>query len=64
MWFGVIASMKNQQRSTIQSKRMEKTYCTVPNQELSSDSFRKVQLPLAVYAYATTVAVCDSLPAQ
>ena len=36
----------------------------VSNQELSSNSFLTVQLSLAAHAYASTVAVCDSLPVQ
>ena len=52
MWFGVIATLENQRTSTIQSNWSGKNilytgtvgYCT--NQELSSDSFRTVQLSL------------------
>ena len=48
MWFGVIATLENQQTSTIQSNWSGENilygtlvqYCT--NQELSSDSFRTV----------------------
>ena len=52
MWFGVIATLENQRTSTIQSNWSGENilygtlvqYCT--NQELSSDSFRTVQLSL------------------
>ena len=66
MWFGVIATLKNQQTGIIQSNWNEENilYSTVPNQELSSDSFRTVWLPLAVQAYASTVPVYNSLPVQ
>ena len=29
MWFGVIATLKNQRTGTTHSKEMEKTHCTV-----------------------------------
>ena len=61
MWFGVIATLKNQRTGTIKSKEMDRT---VPNQGLISDNFRTVRLPLAVRAYASTVAVWNSLPVQ
>ena len=69
MWFGVIATLENQRTSTIQSNWSGENilygtlvqYCT--NQELSSDSFRTVQLSLH-FTYASTVPVCDSLPVQ
>ena len=52
MWFGVIATLENQRTSAIQSNWSGENilytgtvgYCT--NQELSSDSFRAVQLSL------------------
>ena len=52
MWFGVIATLENQRTSTIQSNWSGENiqYCTLvqycTNQELSSDSFRTVQLSL------------------
>ena len=65
MWFGVIVILKNQ-RGTRQSNWNENNilHSTVPNQELSCDSFCTFRLPLAVHAYASTVPVCNSLPVQ
>ena len=66
MWFGIIATLKNQRTGTTQSNWNEDNllHRTVPNQELSCDSFHTVRLPLAVHAYASTVPVCNSLPVQ
>ena len=43
MWFGVIATLKNQRTGTIQSNWNGENilYSIVPNQELSSDNFRQ-----------------------
>ena len=67
MWFGVIATLKNQRTGTMQSNWNGENilYSTVPNQELSSDRFvGTVRLPQAVHAYTSSVPVCDSLPVQ
>ena len=58
MWFeGYSYFKKSMYKNTKEKQRKH----AVQNQELISDSFSTVRLQLTVHAYASTIAVCNSL---